>query len=80
MTSRPIPASRPVVNYTAVGATEAFFSFPCCAAIPIIAVSSFAMKGDEEKARIAGCDHYVTKPYSPMQLLRIIHGFLAEKT
>jgi len=39
------------VNYTAVGATEAFFSFPCCAAIPIIAVSSFAMKGDEEMAR-----------------------------
>jgi two-component system, cell cycle response regulator DivK len=39
---------------------------------PIIAVSSFAMKGDEEKARTAGCDHYVTKPYSPLQLLRII--------
>jgi hypothetical protein len=39
------------VNYTAVGATEAFFSLPCCAAIPIIAVSSFAMKGDEEMAR-----------------------------
>jgi two-component system, cell cycle response regulator DivK len=45
-------------------------------ATPIIAVSSFAMKGDEEKARAAGCDHYVTKPYSPMQLLRIIRGFL----
>jgi two-component system cell cycle response regulator DivK len=47
--------------------------------IPIIAVSSFAMKGDEEKARAAGCDHYVTKPYSPMQLLRLIRGFLGEK-
>jgi two-component system cell cycle response regulator DivK len=45
---------------------------------PIIAVSSFAMKGDEEKARAAGCDHYVTKPYSPLQLLRIIRGFLGE--
>ena len=47
--------------------------------IPIVAVSSFAMKGDEEKARAAGCDHYVTKPYSPMQLLRLIRGFVGEK-
>jgi len=37
------------------------------------------MKGDEEKARAAGCDHYVTKPYSPLQLLRIIRGFLPEQ-
>jgi len=48
-------------------------------ATPIIAVSSFAMKGDEEKARASGCDHYVTKPYSPLQLLRVIQGFLGEK-
>ena len=47
--------------------------------IPIVAVSSFAMKGDEEKARAAGCDHYVTKPYSPMQLLRLIRSFLGDK-
>jgi two-component system, cell cycle response regulator DivK len=46
--------------------------------IPIVAVSSFAMKGDEEKARAAGCDHYVTKPYSRMQLLKIIRGFLGD--
>jgi len=48
-------------------------------ATPIIAVSSFAMKGDEEKARAAGCDHYVTKPYSPLQLLRTIRGVLGEQ-
>ena len=47
--------------------------------IPIIAVSSYAMKGDEEKARAAGCDHYVAKPHSPLQLLRIIRGFLGEQ-
>ena len=52
---------------------------PALKPIPIIAVSSFAMKGDEEKARVAGCDHYVTKPYSPMQLLRLIRGFLGDK-
>ena len=46
---------------------------------PIIAVSSYAMKGDEEKARASGCDHYVTKPYSPIQLLRHIRGFLGDK-
>ena len=38
---------------------------PNLKATPIIAVSSYAMKGDEEKARASGCDHYVTKPYSP---------------
>jgi two-component system cell cycle response regulator DivK len=52
---------------------------PALKPIPIIAVSSFAMKGDEEKARAAGCDRYVTKPYSPMQLLRLIRGFLGDK-
>jgi len=52
---------------------------PALKPIPIVAVSSFAMKGDEEKARAAGCDHYVTKPYSPMQLLRLIRSFLSDK-
>jgi two-component system, cell cycle response regulator DivK len=36
------------------------------------------MKGDEEKALASGCDSYVTKPYSPMQLLRVIRGYLGE--
>jgi two-component system, cell cycle response regulator DivK len=59
-------------------ATRQIKADPNLKAIPIIAVSSFAMKGDEEKARAAGCDHYVTKPYSPVQLLRIIRGFLGD--
>jgi len=46
---------------------------------PVVAVSSFAMKGDEEKARAAGCDAYVTKPYSPKQLLAFVRQFLAKK-
>src|SRR5262245_39457233 len=41
---------------------------PAVNATPIIAVSSFAMRGDEEKARAAGCDHYVIKPYGPLPL------------
>jgi two-component system cell cycle response regulator DivK len=51
---------------------------PHVAATPIIAVSSYAMLGDEAKARAAGCDHYVTKPYSPMALLGVIRGVLGE--
>jgi two-component system cell cycle response regulator DivK len=60
-------------------ATRQIKALPGLAAIPIIAVSSFAMKGDEEKARAAGCDDYVSKPYSPVQLLRIIRGILGYK-
>ena len=60
-------------------ATRLIKGDPALNPIPIVAVSSFAMKGDEEKARAAGCDHYVTKPYSPMQLLRLIRGFLGDK-
>jgi two-component system cell cycle response regulator DivK len=60
-------------------ATRQIKANPDLKATPVIAVSSFAMKGDEEKARAAGCDYYVTKPYSPMQLLHIIRGFLGPK-
>jgi two-component system, cell cycle response regulator DivK len=59
-------------------ATRQIKADPTLAKTPVIAVSSFAMKGDEEKARAAGCDHYVTKPYGPLQLLRTIQGYLGE--
>jgi two-component system cell cycle response regulator DivK len=59
-------------------ATRQIKSNPDLTSIPIVAVSSFAMKGDEEKARAAGCDEYVTKPYSPIQLLRMIRGYLGD--
>ncbi len=45
--------------------------------IPIIAVTSYALSGDEEKARAAGCDGYVTKPFSPRQLLAKVREHLA---
>lgn len=47
-------------------------------AIPIIAVTSYALSGDEEKARTAGCDDYVTKPYSPRALLAKVRHYLGE--
>ena len=57
-------------------ATRRIKADPALKPIPIVAVSSYAMKGDEDKARASGCDHYVTKPYSPMQLLKIIRGVI----
>ena len=47
-------------------------------AIPIIVVTSYALSGDEEKAREAGCDAYVAKPYSARQLLATISLYLAD--
>jgi len=44
--------------------------------IPIIAVTSYALSGDDQKAVAAGCDRYVTKPFSPRQLLAKIREFL----
>jgi two-component system cell cycle response regulator DivK len=49
---------------------------PALAAIPVIAVTSYALSGDEAKARAAGCEAYVTKPFSPRDLLRHIRSFL----
>ncbi|TMV05622.1 response regulator [Ruegeria sediminis] len=40
--------------------------------IPIIAVTSYALSGDEALARQAGCDDYVTKPFSPRLLLELV--------
>jgi two-component system, cell cycle response regulator DivK len=57
-------------------ATRQIKADPGLKTTPVIAVSSFAMKGDEEKARASGCDGYVTKPYSPVKLLGVIRGFL----
>jgi two-component system cell cycle response regulator DivK len=48
-------------------------------AIPIIAVTSYALSGDEAKARAAGCDGYVTKPFSPRQLLAKVREFLPDE-
>ena len=49
---------------------------PALAAVPIIAVTSYALSGDEDKARAAGCDDYVTKPYSPRALLVKVRNWL----
>ena len=49
---------------------------PALRSIPIIAVTSYALNGEERKARAAGCDDYVPKPFSPRQLLAKIRQYL----
>jgi two-component system, cell cycle response regulator DivK len=44
--------------------------------IPVIAVTSYALSGDEKKALEAGCDAYIAKPYSTRHLLAKIGQFL----
>ncbi len=44
--------------------------------IPIIAVTSYALSGDDAKAIEAGCDAYFAKPYSPRKLLERIRQYL----
>lgn len=57
-------------------ATRRIKANPELNSIPIIVVTSYALSGDEGKAREAGCDAYVTKPYSPRQLLAKICEYL----
>jgi len=57
-------------------ATRRIKADPQLNSIPVIVVTSYALSGDESKARAAGCDAYVTKPYSPRQLLAKIKEFL----
>ena len=45
--------------------------------IPIIAVTAFAMKGDEEKMREGGCEAYIAKPISVTQFIETVKSFAA---
>ena len=57
-------------------ATRRIKADPALKSIPIIVVTSYALSGDEEKARAAGCDAYVSKPYSPRALLAKIREYV----
>ncbi len=57
-------------------ATRRLKANPELKAIPIIVVTSYALSGDEEKARAAGCDAYVAKPFSPRALLAKMREYL----
>ena len=57
-------------------ATRRIKSDPALSGIPIIAVTSYALSGDEAKAMEAGCDGYVAKPFSPRALLQKVRDQL----
>ena len=57
-------------------ATRRIKAMPALARTPVIAVTSYALAGDDRKAAEAGCDAYVTKPFSPRALLAQVKSYL----
>jgi two-component system cell cycle response regulator DivK len=47
--------------------------------IPVIAITAFAMKGDEEKIRQGGCEAYLSKPISVVKFLETVKSYLGER-
>ena len=57
-------------------ATRRIKADPALRHIPVIAVTSYALAGDEAKTRQAGCDSYIAKPFSPRELLAKVREFI----
>jgi two-component system, cell cycle response regulator DivK len=60
--------------------TQVIKKEPKLEGIPVVAVTAFAMIGDEAKVRAAGCDGYITKPISAVNFLQSIKKFLGERS
>jgi two-component system cell cycle response regulator DivK len=61
-----------------LAATALLKQDPATAAIPIIALTAMAMKEDQEKTRVAGCDTYISKPLRYKELYAAIDTLLAK--
>jgi two-component system, cell cycle response regulator DivK len=57
-------------------ATRRIRAIPELRDVPIIAITSYALSGDDVKAKAAGCNAYIAKPYSPRALLAEVRRFL----
>ena len=57
-------------------ATRRIKAAPALSRIPIIAVSSYALSGDDVQAFEAGCDAFISKPFSPRELLAKVREYL----
>jgi two-component system cell cycle response regulator DivK len=60
-------------------ATRRIKANPVLKSIPVFAVTSYALSGDDTKAFEAGCDEYIAKPYSPRALLAKVREYLADR-
>ena len=60
-------------------ATRRIRANPALQHIPIVAVTSFALSGDDVKALEAGCDDYVAKPFKPRDLLEKVEQILGSR-
>lgn len=59
-------------------ATRRLRAQPSTANVPIIAITSFALSGDDQQAKDAGANAYIAKPYSPRDLLALIRQTVPE--
>lgn len=59
-------------------ATRRIKADPSTRDIPVIAVTSYALSGDEAKAMEVGCSGYIAKPFSPKKLLAKVREFLPD--
>ena len=56
-------------------ATRRLKADPETRAIPVVALTAFAMRGDEEQARAAGCDDYIPKPARPVAIREVVKKY-----